>query len=89
MITGSNLTTQLIPIPPFVLNIPGRNSSATVELVFLASDVPPLGFKSYYVNKEKGDSVLEGFDILEDVIVTLQAWVGLKFINGLKLKTCL
>ena len=29
--------------------MPGRNSSATHELVFLAFQLPPLGSKSFYI----------------------------------------
>jgi len=42
---------QLVPIPEFVLSIPGRISSATYELVFLAAQLPPLGVKSYFIEK--------------------------------------
>ena len=38
-----------MPIPNFVASIPGRNSSANHELIFLATNVPPLGSKSYYI----------------------------------------
>ncbi len=38
-----------MPIPNFVASIPGRNSSANHELIFLASKVPPLGSKSYFI----------------------------------------
>lgn len=41
----------MVPIPEAVRLIPGRDSNATHELVFKASDLPPLGFKSYYVEK--------------------------------------
>lgn len=46
---GKVIPSQLVPIPSFVLNLPGRISSATRELVFHASNVPPLGSKSFYV----------------------------------------
>lgn len=46
---GSSLTTQVIPIPDFIKNIPGRVSQAENDLLFTALDVPPLGWKSYYV----------------------------------------
>jgi len=39
--------------------LPGRNSSATHELIFLASKLPPLGFKSYYIKVEKKLSTTE------------------------------
>lgn len=38
-----------MPIPNFVASIPGRNSSATHELIFYATNVPPLGSNSYYI----------------------------------------
>jgi len=38
-----------MPIPSFVATIPGRNSSADHELVFLATNLPPIGSKSYYI----------------------------------------
>lgn len=72
---GNALPTQLIPIAPFVLNIPGRNSSATVELVFLAEDLPPLGYKAYHVTKATSDDVLDGIDIAENIMLELNAWV--------------
>lgn len=74
-IAGNVLQTQLIPIAPFVLNIPGRNSSATVELVFLAEDLPPLGYKSYHISKEAKDEVTEGIYIEKDVTLALNDWV--------------
>lgn len=39
--------------------LPGRNSSATHELIFLASKLPPLGFKSYYIKVENKLSTTE------------------------------
>lgn len=35
------------------MNLPGRSSLATHELVFLASNIPPLGYKSYYIQFAK------------------------------------
>lgn len=46
---GNNLPSQLIPIASFVASIPGRNSLADHELIFLAIQVPPVGSKSYYI----------------------------------------
>lgn len=48
---GIKLPTQVVPIPQGVRNIPGRFSAAKYELVFLASDIPPLGFKTYHVSQ--------------------------------------
>lgn len=73
---GNVLPTQLVPIAPFVLNIPGRNSSATVELTFLAENLPPLGYKAYHVTKKAGDEVVEGISIEEGIALKTKAWVG-------------
>ena len=53
-----------MPIAEYVKNLPGRESSATHELVFLASQLPPLGSKSYYVEaKLSGESNSESFPL--------------------------
>ncbi|KAL3274851.1 hypothetical protein HHI36_019633 [Cryptolaemus montrouzieri] len=54
---GNKLATQLVPIPESVLVIPGRKSEAVADLVFRAVDIPPLGFKSFYVTKISGNDV--------------------------------
>jgi len=41
---------ELVPLPEFVKNLPGRMSQATHELVFLASQLPPLGSKSFHIS---------------------------------------
>ncbi|CAB3366560.1 Hypothetical predicted protein [Cloeon dipterum] len=48
---GELIDTQMLKIPTPVQNMPGRESSATQELVFQAENLPPLGFKSYRVEK--------------------------------------
>ncbi|XP_062127967.1 lysosomal alpha-mannosidase isoform X3 [Drosophila sulfurigaster albostrigata] len=49
--SGKSLPTQVVPIPAPVLSIKQRNSSATYELVFLASNLPAVGFKTYFIEK--------------------------------------
>ncbi|XP_057335979.1 lysosomal alpha-mannosidase-like [Microplitis mediator] len=49
--TGDEIVTQLLPIPEFVRQIPGRISSATNELVFRAIDIPALGHQSFYITE--------------------------------------
>ncbi|XP_011309552.1 lysosomal alpha-mannosidase-like [Fopius arisanus] len=56
---GAEVPHQLIPVPVTVSKIPGRNSSATRELVFRASGIPPLGYKSYHVTRREGENVLD------------------------------
>ena len=41
-----------MPLPIYVLSIAGRDSSATHELVFEASQLPSGGFKSYFVQQQ-------------------------------------
>ncbi|RZF46632.1 hypothetical protein LSTR_LSTR014959 [Laodelphax striatellus] len=48
---GKKQVTQLIPISDGVKRIPGRASKAGYELVFRAKNLPPLGFRSYYVSQ--------------------------------------
>ena len=48
-----NLTipSQLVPIPKSIYLVPGRDSGATNELIFMAVKVPPLGNQRYHVSK--------------------------------------
>ena len=43
------LLVEFVPIPPTVEAIPGRNSEAKYEAIFEARDIPPIGFRTYYV----------------------------------------
>ncbi|XP_068085072.1 lysosomal alpha-mannosidase [Anabrus simplex] len=51
---GDEILAQLVPVPIAVRNIRGRRSKAADELVFAAEDLPPLGFRSYYITKLAG-----------------------------------
>lgn len=70
------MQSQLVSIPMEVQSLSYRRSKAKMELVFLASDLPPLGFKSYFVqrklnlkvksltpNANKDDELIEPFTI--------------------------
>ena len=59
LIIGETIMFDVMPIPEFVKRLPGRNSSATHELVFLADLLPPLGSKSYHIELDKKSSVSE------------------------------
>ncbi|XP_045489245.1 lysosomal alpha-mannosidase-like, partial [Pieris rapae] len=48
---GNIINASLLPISTHVLKIPTRNTKAEHELVFIATDIPPLGFKSYFFKK--------------------------------------
>lgn len=43
---------QLVSIPEEIQSLSYRRSKAKAELVFLANDLPPLGFKSYLVQRK-------------------------------------
>lgn len=49
---GMDINFQVVPIPEPVKALKYRLSSASYELVFLASELPPIGYKSYYVSRE-------------------------------------
>ncbi|KAL1517913.1 hypothetical protein ABEB36_001613 [Hypothenemus hampei] len=55
---GDEVLTQIMPIHAKILKMPGRESNATVELLFQAKDIPPLGFKSFYVQLLKGNATI-------------------------------
>ena len=52
------MTTQEIPIQEEVLNIPGRDSPANLEVLFQASNLPALGSK--FFSFQMGSSEDEG-----------------------------
>nr|CAD7587762.1 unnamed protein product [Timema genevievae] len=75
---GESVVSQLVPIPQSVLNIPYRNSSALNELVFRATDLPPLGFTSYRVVLSKTSEGAEKTEESEDLsIVQINSTSGL------------
>lgn len=75
---GQTIPSQLIPIPESIQNIHYRISLADSELVFLAANIPPIGYRSYYVSKENhiqrllptsgGDEEIEDFSISNKLV---------------------
>ncbi|XP_030561633.1 lysosomal alpha-mannosidase isoform X2 [Drosophila novamexicana] len=55
--TGKSLTTQVVPVPKPVAAIKHRNSIAEYELVFLASNLPAMGYKTYYIQRDDSSPV--------------------------------
>jgi len=47
------LETQAVPIPQVLIDIKHRNSTAKYELVFLATNIPPLGYRTYYIERQE------------------------------------
>ncbi|KAJ8675629.1 hypothetical protein QAD02_011415 [Eretmocerus hayati] len=48
---GTQLITQMVPIPQAILRLPGRDSVADHELVFKAENIPSLGYLSFYISQ--------------------------------------
>lgn len=77
---GKDLLVQAIPVADSIQNIPGRQSKAAFEIIFLASAIPPLGFKSYYVAKSSkltDDQTSSDVNVNEGVRVKIDADTGL------------
>lgn len=45
------ITSQLVPTPQSIIDLPHRLSTTTNELVFYAKDVPALGYRSYFISR--------------------------------------
>lgn len=54
---GVSTAIQLVPIPLDVQSLHYRVSEATYEIVFLAGEIPPLGYKSYFVEKKQPPTI--------------------------------
>ncbi|XP_033223798.1 lysosomal alpha-mannosidase-like [Belonocnema kinseyi] len=63
---GTELVTQIVPISTAVKNIPGRKSSALHELLFLAIEIPALGYQSFYVSEKNQTSQLQSDEPVSD-----------------------
>jgi len=50
---GTPIVSQVVPISEHILNIPGRKSKATHELVFKSEGIPPFTAKKYEITKRK------------------------------------
>lgn len=53
---GDEVPCQTIPIPVPVLNMPGQVTEALFELVFKATDIPPLGGSFYQATEDPGNT---------------------------------
>ncbi|XP_073978683.1 lysosomal alpha-mannosidase-like isoform X2 [Rhodnius prolixus] len=74
---GENVPAQLVPLPDFI-SIPGRESNASVEIAFIAKNIPPLGFISYYVESSK----VKSSDFYSSEVSELLEEVKLGYENG-------
>ncbi|XP_051165376.1 lysosomal alpha-mannosidase [Leptopilina boulardi] len=67
---GMELVTQLVPIPATVSKIPGRQSSAVFDLVFLALSIPALGYQSFYISEKTQESEIQSDEPVNDESVS-------------------
>ena len=54
--SGEKVTAQMVDIPEEVMAVPGRDSQAGAELVFMAEAVPALGYTVFNVRRHSGVS---------------------------------
>lgn len=50
---GVILEVQYVPIPRGLMDLAYRRSKTKYDLVFFADELPPLGYRSYYIKKTK------------------------------------
>ncbi|XP_049776423.1 lysosomal alpha-mannosidase-like [Schistocerca cancellata] len=92
---GNEQIIQLVPLPDAIYNVPGRDSNATQEIVFQATDVPALGYYSYYVSSTKQErsysniisenATYIGNNYLQVILHETQGTVKSVIINGTEL----
>lgn len=61
-----------MPIPQALEDLPGRSARTTLELVFKAKNIPPLGYRSYYISSVPTNGINlepENIDGLEEFII--------------------
>ena len=64
------LDVEFIPIQEKVQVIPGRKSSAKYDVIFVASEIPALGYKTYFVQimSQNSDQILEPIEVSIDEV---------------------
>lgn len=91
---GGIVTSDIFPISSGVQKIIGRTSEAALELVFIAKNVPPVGYKTFYIQKIINSTRI----VKEDLRLKFTFFKGVRFdidpstglienceINGVKL----
>lgn len=66
------VSSQLVSIPSEIKSLAFRRSNAEKELVFLANELPPLGFKSYFIQKKSSQSQ-RARDVQPNVVLVTNA----------------
>ena len=67
------LDVEFIPIQEKVQVIPGRKSSAKYDVIFVASEIPALGYKTYFVQmmSQNSDQILEPIEVAIDQVALI------------------
>jgi lysosomal alpha-mannosidase len=76
---GEALNVQFIPVPEQVKSIPGRDSEAQFDAVFLVSDLPALGYRTFYVQQTNQEIFVDQISRVKSV--PSQAFPSLASIN--------
>lgn len=53
------VSSQMVSIPNEIKSLTFRRSNAEMELVFLANELPPLGFKSYFIQRKSSNPQMD------------------------------
>lgn len=69
---GNTVESQIVPIPTTVRDLSFRQATSQYELVFRATEIPPVGYKTYYISKIDGSSVTQ----LRDISATTAEVIG-------------
>lgn len=63
---------QVIPITGSISNLPFRNSSSKFEVIFMAQEVPGLGFKNFFVERIPAEVVQDEAEVQEPEVILMQ-----------------
>lgn len=76
------VASQIVPIPENVRKLQYRLAESDVELVFAASELPPLGYKSYFVQRKSGQPTEYTEETAEPSVQLLQDDAGIGLTSG-------
>lgn len=70
------VNSQLVSIPDEVQALSFRESAAESELVFLASELPPLGYKSYFVQRKSSKKEEKSIEPIVTLVTNKDEFMG-------------
>lgn len=68
---NASVPIQLVPVTQDVQSLHYRTSDAPFEIVFLAKEIPPLGYRSYFISRTGNSSVLPTVNAIRGVPVSI------------------